>query len=73
MIIFDYNQVAISNLMEQIGYSKTEVQEDLVRHMILNTIRTYVKKFNGIVTKGGYGILWGECYGILVKSSAKMA
>ena len=27
MIIFDYNQVAISNLMEQIGYSKTEVQE----------------------------------------------
>ena len=45
MIIFDYNQVAISNLMEQIGYSKTEVQEDLVRHMILNTIRTYVKKF----------------------------
>ena len=45
MIIFDYNQVAISNLMEQIGYSKTEVEEGLVRHMILNTIRTYVKKF----------------------------
>ena len=41
MIIFDYNQVAISNLMEQIGYSKTEVQEDLVRHMILNKIRNY--------------------------------
>ena len=45
MIIFDYNQVAISNLMEQIGFSKTEVEEGLVRHMILNTIRTYVKKF----------------------------
>ena len=45
MIIFDYNQVAISNLMEQIGSSKTQVDESLVRHMILNTIRTYVKKF----------------------------
>ncbi len=45
MIIFDFNQVAISNLMEQIGSSKTAVDESLVRHMILNTIRTYVKKF----------------------------
>lgn len=45
MIIFDYNQVAISNLMEQIGSSKIAVEESLVRHMILNTIRTYVKKF----------------------------
>lgn len=45
MIIFDFNQVAISNLMEQIGSSKVPVEESLVRHMILNTIRTYVKKF----------------------------
>jgi hypothetical protein len=45
MIIFDFNQVAISNLMEQIGSSKVSVEESLVRHMILNTIRTYVKKF----------------------------
>ena len=45
MIIIDYNQVAIANLMEQIGSSKTAVDEMLVRHMILNTLRTYVKKF----------------------------
>jgi hypothetical protein len=45
MILVDYNQVAISNLMEQIGSSKTPIDESLVRHMILNTIRTYVKKF----------------------------
>jgi hypothetical protein len=45
MIIFDYQQVAISNLMEQIGSSKEAVDENLLRHMILNTIRTYVKKF----------------------------
>jgi len=45
IIIFDYQQVGISNLMEQIGSSKVQVDESLVRHMILNTIRTYVKKF----------------------------
>ena len=45
MILLDFNQVAIANLMEQIGSSKTPVDESLVRHMILNTIRTYVKKF----------------------------
>ncbi len=45
MIIFDYQQVAISNLMEQIGSTNGSVDESLVRHMILNTIRTYVKKF----------------------------
>jgi hypothetical protein len=45
MIIFDFNQVAISNLMEEIGSSKTQGEETLVRHMILNSIRTYVKKF----------------------------
>jgi hypothetical protein len=48
MIIFDFNQVAISNLMEQIGSSKTKVDVNLVRHMILNTIRTYVKKFKPV-------------------------
>jgi len=50
MIIFDFNQVAISSLMEQIGSSKKPVEENLVRHMILNVIRTYVKKFK--VTHG---------------------
>jgi 5'-3' exonuclease len=31
--------------MEQIGSSNGSVDENLVRHMILNTLRTYVKKF----------------------------
>jgi 5'-3' exonuclease len=31
--------------MEQIGSSKTPVEESLVRHMVLNTIRSNVKKF----------------------------
>jgi 5'-3' exonuclease len=45
MIIFDFNQIAIANLMEQIGSSKAPVDENLVRHMVLNTIRANVKKF----------------------------
>lgn len=45
MIIFDFNHIAIANLMEQIGSSKTPVEESLVRHMVLNSIRNNVKKF----------------------------
>lgn len=45
MIIFDFNQIVIANLMEQIGSSKNPVEESLVRHMILNTIRANIRKF----------------------------
>lgn len=45
MLIFDFNQVVIATLMEQIGSSKTPVEESLVRHMVLNTIRANVRKF----------------------------
>ena len=45
MIIFDFNQIVIANLMEQIGSSKKPVEESLVRHMILNTIRANIRKF----------------------------
>lgn len=45
MLIFDFNQVVIANLMEQIGSSKTPIEEALVRHMVLNTIRANVRKF----------------------------
>lgn len=45
MLIFDFNQVVIANLMEQIGSTKTPVEESLVRHMVLNTLRSNIKKF----------------------------
>ena len=45
MILVDMNQVTISNLMMQIGSRKDDVDEDLVRHMILNSIRAYRSKF----------------------------
>lgn len=41
MIIVDYNQVSISNLMIQ----RAELSEDFARHMILNSIRSYKQKF----------------------------
>jgi 5'-3' exonuclease len=43
MIIIDYNGIAIGNIITQ----KLNIEEDLIRHMILNTIRMYNKKFRG--------------------------
>ena len=45
MILVDMNQVTLSNLMVQIGGRK-EVEPDLVRHMVLNSLRGYRRKFS---------------------------
>ncbi len=46
MIIVDINQIMISNLMVQInGRQAVELSEDLVRHMVLNSLRAHNKKF----------------------------
>lgn len=46
MLILDLNQVMISNIMNQIGnHTNTEIEEDLVRHMVLNTIRSLLVKY----------------------------
>ena len=46
MIIVDLNQIMISNLMVQInGRNAVELSEDLVRHMVLNSLRGHYKKF----------------------------
>ena len=44
-ILVDYSQVFIANLMQQPGINKTGVNENLVRHMVLNTLRSYRNKF----------------------------
>ena len=44
MIIIDYNQLCIANLMKQIG-NTSNLEEGLVRHMVLNSIRAISKKF----------------------------
>lgn len=43
MIIIDMNQIMISNLMMQI--KNKEMDENLVRHMVLTSLRSYEKQF----------------------------
>ena len=47
MILVDLNQVLLAGLMAQIANHKGKLDEDLVRHMILNIIRNHVKNFKG--------------------------
>jgi len=47
MILVDLNQVMISNLMAQIGnHTDAKLDESMLRHMILNTLRFNRNKFN---------------------------
>ena len=46
MIVVDYNQTAISNLMMELGgRTDVEINVGLIRHMIINSIRSYKVKF----------------------------
>ena len=57
MILIDLQQVLISNLMQQIGFnSKIELDENLIRHMVLNSLRSYSRQF-----KSKYGELVIAC------------
>jgi hypothetical protein len=58
MIILDYNQIALSNIIAQ----KLAPEEDLIRHMILNSIRMYNQKFKkdyGQVVIASDGAMFG--------------
>lgn len=46
MILVDMNQVMISNIMVQIGnHHNVTFEEGLIRHMVLNSIKSYRQKF----------------------------
>lgn len=46
MILVDLNQVLLSGLMAQIaGKKNVKLEEDLIRHMILNILRNHIKTF----------------------------
>ena len=46
MIIVDLNQVMLSNLLVQLGnHTNAQLEENMVRHMILNSLRSYKTKF----------------------------
>ena len=47
MILVDLNQVMISNMMVQIGnHQNAQVDENMIRHMVLNSLRYNRQKFN---------------------------
>lgn len=57
MIILDYSQTIISNLMAELGGRKDiELDVNLLRHMVINTIRSHYVKF-----KRDYGELVIAC------------
>jgi 5'-3' exonuclease len=59
LIILDYSQVVISNLMAEIGGRRGEdigLDVNLLRHMVINTIRSLKTKF-----EGSYGTLVIAC------------
>lgn len=46
MLLIDFNQTLISNLMSQIGSNpNATLSEDLIRHMVLSSILSYKKKY----------------------------
>jgi 5'-3' exonuclease len=46
MIIVDLSQVMLSNLMMQLGnHTNAQIEESMVRHMVLNSLRSYKMKF----------------------------
>lgn len=57
MIIIDYSQTIISNLMAELnGQKDVDLEVDLLRHMVINTIRSHYTKF-----KEEYGELVIAC------------
>lgn len=56
-ILIDLNQVLISNLMQQINSNpKEKLDENLIRHMVLNSLRSYIRQF-----KSKYGEIIIAC------------
>ena len=78
MIVVDYNQTAISNLMAEIGNrTDVEIQLPLLRHMIVNSIRGYKQKFGkefgDIVIACDNQHYWRRDYFPLYKAGRKKA
>ena len=45
MILVDFSQVMISNIMMQLANNESKLEEDMVRHMVLSSLRLYKRKF----------------------------
>ena len=45
MILLDNNQIILASLFQSMKYSN-ELNEDFIRHLVLNTYRMYRNKFS---------------------------
>ena len=45
MILIDFTQTIIAGLMAQIKSNNGEINENMLRHMILNSLRNYQKRY----------------------------
>ena len=46
MILIDMNQISVASLMMHLHMNRGELEEDMVRHMILNSVRMYRTMYN---------------------------
>src|SRR5438067_1477227 len=47
VILIDYSQVAIGNLHQQLKLSGSSIEPNLLRHMVLNSVRKIHRNFRG--------------------------
>ena len=45
MILIDFTQTIIAGMMAQLKMNDGEISEDMLRHMILNSVRNYQKRY----------------------------
>ena len=77
MILIDFSQTIIAGLMAQLKVNEGELSEDLLRHMIINSLRNYQKRYaeeyGEIVLCTDAANPWRRTYFPLYKANRKKA
>ena len=77
MILIDFTQTIIAGLMAQLKVTDGEISEDMLRHMILNSVRNYQKRYSEeygeIVLCTNAADPWRRDYFPLYKANRKKA
>ena len=77
MILIDFTQTIIAGLMAQLKVTDGEISEDMLRHMILNSVRNYQKRYSeeygDIVLCTDAADSWRRDYFPLYKANRKKA
>ena len=75
MILIDFTQTIIAGLMAQLKSNDGEINENMLRHMILNSLRNYQKRYQGeygeIVLCTDAGDQWRRDFFPLYKANRK--